>query len=243
MTLEPQEFDEGETKFRGLMKSLNLDESQLPPYRTDFEDLPFGQLSTIKQSIEQQLGFLFDLLHKQYHSDMDSPLTIDGYPRSDVDVMNVRLIRVKIIRLRNDNKALMKVLEGKLVEEFARKRDEQQEERQENKLESLSLEEPEESSKTAESVEYRVPFARVYEVVVDGPAYTSGLRDEDQIVLFDSEIHAANHNRLQNLVKRVAPGRQIPVVVMRQDERVELTLEPRANWGGRGVLGCRVLSL
>lgn len=231
--------DDGETKFRGLMKSLNLDESQLPTYPTNFGDFTIEELAPIKRLIEDQLGLLFDLLHNQYHADMDSNLTVNGFPRSDIDVMNVRLLRVKIIRLRNDNKALLKVMETKLEQAFAQ-----------HKSDAMAIDDDEpvivEHSDAAPSpkkaIEYTIPFARVTEVAPEGPAYALGLRDDDEIVVFDGDIHAANHDKLQNLVKRVAPGRKVPVVVQRGSDRVDLTLTPN-KWQGRGILGCRVLPL
>lgn len=231
--------DDGETKFRGLMKSLNLDESQLPTYPINFGDFTIEELAPIKRLIEDQLGLLFDLLHNQYHADMDSNLTVNGFPRSDIDVMNVRLLRVKIIRLRNDNKALLKVMETKLEQAFAQ-----------HKSDAMAIDDDEpvmvEHSDAAPSpkkaIEYTIPFARVTEVAPEGPAYALGLRDDDEIVVFDGDIHAANHDKLQALVKRVAPGRKVSVVVQRGSDRVDLTLTPN-KWQGRGILGCRVLPL
>lgn len=232
--------DEGETKFRGLMKSLNLDESQLPPYPTNFDELPIEELAKIKKLIEDQLGLLFDLLHNKYNADMDSSLTVEGFPRSDIDVMNVRLLRVKIIRLRNDNKALLKVMEKRLEEAFAKHKQDAMD--VDDTEEPVVVDHADATPAETEKIEYTIPFARVTEVAPDGPAYALGLRDDDQIILFDNDIHAANHERLQNLVKRVAPGKKVPVVVQRGPERLTLTLTPN-SWPGRGILGCRVLPL
>jgi 26S proteasome non-ATPase regulatory subunit 9 len=41
----------------------------------------------------------------------------------------------------------------------------------------------------------------------------------------------------------VTQGREIDVVVLRDEERVEIKLTPRTGWGGRGMLGCHLLPL
>ncbi|KAI5964867.1 NAS2 [Candida pseudojiufengensis] len=108
--------------FQGLMKSLNLDPQQYKLYNSsDFPQKSFQELSQIKTNIEQQLNNLFDLLKHQHNVDMDSPLvTKDGFPRSDIDVVSVRLIRTHIIKLKNDYKSLLDILESKMEEEFAK---------------------------------------------------------------------------------------------------------------------------
>ena len=51
--------------------------------------------------------------------DLNTPLiTIEGYPRADIDVANVRIARAAIIRLRNDYKALERQIEQAVHEAF-----------------------------------------------------------------------------------------------------------------------------
>ena len=84
--------------FQGLMRSLNLDSEQFKEYDDiDFESLNFIQLSHVKDEIENQLNILFDLLRHKYNADMDTPLvTPDGFPRSDLDVVTIRLLRIRL---------------------------------------------------------------------------------------------------------------------------------------------------
>ncbi|KAI5951668.1 NAS2 [Candida jiufengensis] len=114
--------ESNDSGFQGLMKSLNLDPNQYKVYdKSEFPHKTFQELSQIKTNIESQLKNLFDLLKYQHNVDMDSPLvTKDGFPRSDIDVVSIRLIRTHIIRLKNDYKNLLEVLESKMEEEFAR---------------------------------------------------------------------------------------------------------------------------
>ncbi|EAZ63781.1 putative 26S proteasome regulatory subunit [Scheffersomyces stipitis CBS 6054] len=219
------EHDISDDSLQGLLKALNLD--TLKSYRTDFDQLDFQTLSQVKQEVESQLSVLFDVLRNKYRADMDTPLvTHDGFPRNDVDVVSIRLIRVKVIRLRNDNKTIIGLLEDKMIQEFAS--------RQQN--------EPESSS---QSEQFVVPFALVKDVANQGPAYIAGLRDDDKVIVFDEDIHAANHNKLANVVTRVrnSINRGIPVEVFRGEERLQLILQPTMNWGGQGVLGCRFIPL
>ncbi|RCK56600.1 26S proteasome non-ATPase regulatory subunit 9 [Candida viswanathii] len=223
------------SSFQGLMQSLNLDASDFKEYQTDGILAPtqsFTQLSEIKQDMERQLGVLFDLLRHKYGADMDTPLvTADGYPRSDVDVVSVRLIRVRIIRLKNDYRAVLRAIDEKMAGEFAKRQAE-------------NPREVEEGSRERERRrEYSIPFAKVAEVVSGGPAHLAGLQENDEIVLFDDDIHAVNNNRLRNLASRVKVGRSISVQVKRNNEMVSLTLIPSDDWDGQGLLGCRLIPI
>ncbi|EMG49751.1 NAS2 Probable 26S proteasome regulatory subunit p27 [Candida maltosa Xu316] len=225
-------IDEQDINFNGLMKSLNFDSEEFKDYQdVDFDSYTFTQLSHVKLEIESQLNRLFDLLKQKYNADMDTPLvTPDGFPRSDIDVVSIRLIRIRIIRLRNDDKQIIHLLDEKMADEFARRRDETGS--------SMDIDiEP-----TREIV-YSIPFARVGDVVENGPAFNSGLRTGDEIVLFDNDIHAANNNKLRSLVTRVVPDKEINVDVNRGGERVSLKLIPSNNWEGQGLLGCHLIPM
>jgi len=67
-----------------------------------------------RRDLESQLEALYSSLSSQGAS-MDEPLVDqEGFPRSDVDVYQVRHIRSQINRLRNDHKALMLQIESGL---------------------------------------------------------------------------------------------------------------------------------
>lgn len=226
---EPQ--DESNERFQGLMKSLNVDE--LPSYRSDFENLSYDQIIATKELIESQLTLLFDILKNKYRAELDTPLvTPDGFPRSDIDVVSIRLIRIRILRLRNDNKQLLSLLEEKLVEQFQSMKEDPQ---------TTST-----STATASATStYTTPFALIKQVVVSGPAYSSGLREGDKIVLFDQDIHFQNHANLGELGKRVKAkvNQDIPITILRGSGKMELVLTPTNNWSGQGLLGCHVVPL
>lgn len=231
------EHDLKDSSFTGLMQTLNLDPIEFKEYKNINSRLTFQELEIIKQDIEKQLNILFDLLNHKYNCDMNTSLiTSDGYPRNDIDVVSIRLIRVRIIRLKNDYKLLLELIDDKMSQEFAQ--------RQIDNPIGQDVEEEMNDSQSRRTIEYTIPFARVAEVVNGGPAFKAGLKENDEILLFDHDIHASNNNRLRNLVTRVKIGKTIPVEIKRnQNEKVSLNLIPSDDWDGQGLLGCRLLPI
>ncbi|KAG5417412.1 NAS2 [Candida metapsilosis] len=219
--------------FQGLMRSLNLDSDQFKEYNpSDFPAYNFQQLSNLKLEIESQLRILFNLLSQKYGADMETKLvTADGFPRSDIDVVTIRLIRVQIIRLKNDYKEVLKVLEPKMEEEFAKRQAELGDEGVQAEAKS-SQQQP------------TIPFAEVKEVVPGGPAELAGLKEGDLLVIFDNDIHALNHNKLTKLAERVRsrPGEKIQLVIKRNNENLNLALDTSVKWEGTGI-GFRIVPI
>lgn len=212
--------------FTGLMKNINLDETEYS--RKDLQNMPYNQLALAKADIERTLESLFDLLTHKYKFDMHQPLVVNGFPRSDVDVVTIRLIRTKIIRLRNDHTFVLELLENHLRERL----------QQTSQPEAVT-------HRVVEAPPSRVniPFAVIREVAPNGPAEASGLRPGDAVTLFDSDIHAGNHNKLAAVAARVREkiGKEIEVELLRDGQKVLVILVPTDNWGGRGVLGCHLV--
>lgn len=222
MTIEKDSFE-------GLMKSLNINVSQFQTYKIHPE-LNYNQLSIIKDDVENQLHLLFDLLQNKYGFDMEMPLlTSDGFPRGDVDVVSIRLIRVKIIRLRNDHRYLLSLLESKLIEQF----------------QSPQQNLPTTIQDSEEKVESNIPFAIVEEVISGSPAELAGIKLGDKIVVFDNTIHAGNHDKLTKVISRVQSNidKTISIDILRQQNIEQINLTPTNNWPGRGVLGCKILPI
>lgn len=151
----------------GEMNSLKDVEYNLSHDINTIKDLNYQQLALVKSEIESELNKLFEVLQKvsyEYLSpwldktrtnayfknkvSMDSALiTHDGFPRSDVNVIEIRNVRVKIIKLRNDLTIVINALSEKLHSQF-------QNTEPEKKIDSDLL----------------IPFAKVTEVVDSGPA-------------------------------------------------------------------------
>lgn len=224
--------------FTGVMKSLNLDPSRFPDYSGDFSRHDYAQLAAAKHDIETQLAALFDMLTVNFAADMSTSLvTEDGFPRGDIDVVSIRLIRVRILRLQNDWKSVLQWLETKLSDQLAK---------QDTEIEQEANARSRQTNAIAPSRPHGelVPFAIVTEITENSPAARAGLQLQDRIITF-SDIHAGNHDRLRAIAGVVAQKKeeQVDVTVFRDDQHVRLELIPSENWLGQGLLGCRLVPL
>ncbi|XP_069789385.1 26S proteasome non-ATPase regulatory subunit 9 [Narcine bancroftii] len=191
------------------------------------------QLVKKKDAIEAQIQAYYDILEGQNHAGMDEPLVdVEGYPRTDIDVYQVRTVRHNIICLQNDHKALMKQIEEALHQLHARDR------------EKHSLDEAELHQETREQENRLLPaIAKVDTVSPGSPASMSGLQVGDEIVVFGS-VNTQNFQNLQNIAKVVqhSEGKPISITVIRNGQNIHLSLTPQ-RWTGRGLLGCNIVPL
>ncbi|KAG8675203.1 putative 26S proteasome regulatory subunit [Fusarium poae] len=208
----------------------------------DAGHLSFAELQRKKDDIEAELKALGGVLDSHGVDMNTSLLTSDGFPRADIDVAQIRTTRARIIRLRNDYKALMTRIEKYLHEHFA------------------SLDEndaaPVAGHHNSQSVLVDTtsalldpPFAKVNTVAAGGPAESAGLKAGDEIRNF-GYVNRANHDNLRKVAECVQgnEGSNIFIKVSRADgvaerQELRLTLTPRKDWGGRGMLGCHILPL
>ncbi|KAM0242777.1 hypothetical protein ACHAPO_001200 [Fusarium lateritium] len=93
------------------------------------------------------------------------------------------------------------------------------------------------------------PFAKVNTVAAGSPAESAGLKAGDEIRNF-GYVNRANHDNLSKVAECVQgnEGSNVFIKVSRVDgvaerQELRLTLTPRKDWGGRGMLGCHVLPL
>ncbi|KAK4237143.1 ras family-domain-containing protein [Achaetomium macrosporum] len=205
--------------------------------------LSIAELQRKKDIIEGELKALGGVLDSHGVDMNTSLLTPDGFPRADIDVAQIRTTRARIIHLRNDWKDLMAVIEKRLHEHFASLNDDNAEEPVAPANANTSL--------PADSIPERLdrPFAKVNTVVDNSPAATAGLKPGDLIRNFGYVNHE-NHDDLKKVAECVQgnEGQNILVKVSRSSagsrpQELRLTLTPRRNWGGRGMLGCHILPL
>jgi len=170
-----------------------------------------------------------------------SLLTPDGFPRSDIDVAQIRTTRARIICLRNDYKELMALIETRLHEHFANLPDDEPDAAptpatREAHLSALR--------DTGEPEVLDVPFAKVNSVIDNSPAAAAGLERGDVIRNF-GYVNAANNDNLKKVAECVQgnEGRDVLVKVSRNGRELQLILRPSREWGGRGLLGCHILPL
>ncbi|XP_074154233.1 26S proteasome non-ATPase regulatory subunit 9 [Sminthopsis crassicaudata] len=194
-----------------------------------------------KDEIEAQIKAYYDVLEDQKGVGMNEPLVdIEGYPRADVDVYQVRTARHNIICLQNDHKALMKQVEEALHQLHAKGKEKQARDAAEAQNEALSQGQgPSQGS----SHNPPQPFAKVNSISPGSPASNSGLQVDDEIVEFGS-VNAHNFQNLQNIgmVVQHSEGHPLNVTVLRRGERLQIRLVPM-RWAGKGLLGCNIIPL
>lgn len=83
--------------------------------REQLNKMSFSELSDYRKQLDHDLSRLFIYLKNDLHADMSTDLLSgDGFPRSDIDIVQVRLCRVKIIKLQNDYKWISETLLDKM---------------------------------------------------------------------------------------------------------------------------------
>ena len=109
----------------GLPMDPNLADIHVPSGPTSiqqgqsFEGLSLQQLIARKDDLEAELKALGAVLDSHGVTMQTSLTTFDGYPRSDIDVAQVRVTRARIITLRNDWKDVMDRIEKGLHKHHA----------------------------------------------------------------------------------------------------------------------------
>ncbi|XP_029475500.1 26S proteasome non-ATPase regulatory subunit 9 [Rhinatrema bivittatum] len=189
------------------------------------------QLVKRKDELEGQIKAYYEVLEDQKGVGMDGPLIdSEGYPRSDIDLYQVRTARHSIICLQNDHKAIMKEIEESLHQLHAREKEKREKDEAEARAEAMTQSLP-------------PAFAKVDAVTAGSPASTSGLQVGDEIIEFGS-VNTSNFQTLQNIATVVqhSEGRPLSVTVIREGKKVHLGLTPQ-RWSGKGLLGCNIVPL
>ncbi|EHK50051.1 uncharacterized protein TrAtP1_007937 [Trichoderma atroviride] len=215
--------------------------SNLSQRNGDVGNLSFGELQRKKDDLEAELKALGSVLDS-HGVDMETPLlTRDGFPRADLDIAQIRTTRARIIRLRNDYKSLMGVIEKYLHEHFANL--------QEGDAAPSTAGEELRILPDSQSEQLDEPFAKVNSVAANSPAQQAGLQPGDEIRNF-GYVNRSNHDGLKKVAECVQgnEGGNVFIKVSRPDgvarrQELRLTLTPRKDWGGRGMLGCHILPL
>ncbi|KAL2869821.1 putative 26S proteasome non-ATPase regulatory subunit Nas2 [Aspergillus lucknowensis] len=213
----------------------------------DLSKLSMSDLMTQKERIEEELSALSSVLTSHGVNMNTSLTTLDGFPRDDIDVAQIRTIRAQIIRLRYDHKEVMAHIEKGIHTHFA---DLQRATNGEGGTTGVSESTASQTSRTAARIGTLPPFAKVNSVVSGSPADQAGLQAGDTIRSFGS-VNWQNHERLSKVAEAVqqSEGRTIIVKITRNEiasrNSVDRDLEliPRRDWGGRGLLGCHLLPL
>lgn len=133
-----------------------------------------------------------------------SLLTFDGFPRSDIDVAQIRTTRARIITLKNDHKALMVKLEEAVHEHFAA-----------GKSADLPAQAgalangPGNVATSASGAPVaELPFAKVNAVSPGSPAELANLQPGDKVVKF-GPVDFSNHERLSKVAQVVQQNENV----------------------------------
>eukprot|EP00833_Pecoramyces_ruminatium_P016546 jgi/Orpsp1_1/1190578/evm.model.d7180000079871.1 len=171
-----------------------------------------------KDAMEQEILEWEEILNSHKVGMTGSLLDSEGFPRSDIDIVQIRIARNKIICLKNDYKGIMKDIEQALYD-----------------VHKVNKEKKEQAK--AQSLINQRPFAIVNTVADNSPAFEAGLLEKDKIISFGS-INESNNENLKALARVVMDNKNKPIniVVLREENvTVNLTLTPK-EWSGRGLL-------
>ncbi|XP_067632699.1 26S proteasome non-ATPase regulatory subunit 9 [Eurosta solidaginis] len=165
----------------------------------------------------------------------------NGFPRSDIDVYQVRQARQQIICLQNDHKALMEEIEKNLHKLHAEAADDQSQALT-HKAAVMHLEDYEIVNAADVMPEPMQIIVKVNLISPGSPAEDAGLRVGDEILEFGT-INCTNFrndiNQIGNVVQHMQ-NQRIPLKVQRLSEQLDLIIIPK-TWSGRGLLGCNIV--
>ncbi|KAJ3604205.1 hypothetical protein NHX12_028946 [Muraenolepis orangiensis] len=191
-----------------------------------------------KDDIEEQIKAYFAVLEDGVG--VEGPLVdAEGFPRSDVNLYQIRTARHNISCLQNDHKAIMVDIEGALHKLHAgekSKRELDESQQAEAMEQDTSLPSP--APAPAPS-----PFARVDGVTQGSPACLAGIRVGDEVIELGS-VNTGNFQNLQNIASVVqhSEGKPLRVSVIRDGKPTQMSLTPQ-KWSGRGLLGCNIVPI
>lgn len=157
----------------------------------------------------------------------------EGFPRSDIDIYNVRAKRQRLAILNTDHKAIMFQLQSLLVTYHSAVASEE-----------LSVITPSPKAASQSDTAVKRGFAIIDEISPQSPAMASGLKVEDVLVCFGTASLLTVENPLSMIPNIVSEhiNKVIGITVLRGGDIINLDVIPSV-WGGRGLLGCHLKPL
>ncbi|KAL9088012.1 MAG: hypothetical protein Q9165_006353 [Trypethelium subeluteriae] len=163
------------------------------------EGASLTELMAKKDSIEAELTALGSVLDSHGVNMNTGLTTFDGFPRADIDVAQIRTTRARIIRLRNDYKTVMT-----LIEDGLHAHHEQMQERSSSTASASTPAAVSGSSQDPGSNQaVEVSFAKVNSIAPGSPAETAGLRVGDRVTVFGT-ANWMNHEKLSKVAQVVS---------------------------------------
>jgi 26S proteasome regulatory subunit N4 len=171
---------------------------------------------------------------------ISSPLVdAEGYPRSDIDIINVKNKRRRLAEINTDHKSLMKRIEHAM-----------------HNLHTHFPDAPTTAPVVAPLVDSAeqsslLPMAKLDEVLEKSPASEAGILENDILLRFGS-VSSSTESFLSAVAQTVGKNVNTPINITVQRAvkagdatkivQLELVLTPK-SWGGRGLLGCHLSPL
>ena len=192
----------------------------------------------------------------------DSLVDSEGFPRGDIDIVNVKSKRARLrvintgktiitvflfqtFKIGNnvyvDFKIIMKEIEILLPQLYGQVGSQVVEPTSKiTPSGCLQLSDIEAVASHQEQNHDTTPIAIIDEVLVGSPSAEAGLCNGDLLLRFAhvSSTHKPGLTSIPGIVRESA-GQPISIVVMRGGSRLELFITP-TTWGGRGLLGCHL---
>ncbi|TKA33134.1 hypothetical protein B0A50_00687 [Salinomyces thailandicus] len=164
--------------------------------------LSLQELITKKENVEAELSALGSVLDSHNVRMTTSLTTFDGFPRSDIDVAQIRTTRARIIRLKNDHKALMSKLEIAVQEAFAAGKAPEFAATSSAASRTPVVQTEIGAAASSSTTAIEPPFARVNTVVSNSPADIAGMQVADKVTKFGT-VNWTNHERLSRVAQVV----------------------------------------
>ncbi|KAH8241216.1 hypothetical protein KR032_002507, partial [Drosophila birchii] len=201
------------------------------------------RLMAAKAQLEAQISKHGQILTANDNVGMNGPLVdLEGFPRNDIDIYQVRQARQSIICLQNDHKELMNQIQTQLNlyhSEIATTDPELV-----NRASALDLDDSDRTTGGANMT--NLAPARAFVVVnlvsPNSPAEEAGLCVGDGILRFGS-VNSNNFKGDLGQIGEVVRNMQnqnVQLKVKRSEQQLDLILVPK-TWSGRGLLGCNIV--
>ncbi|KAH8336372.1 hypothetical protein KR059_004477 [Drosophila kikkawai] len=200
------------------------------------------RLMAAKAQLEAQISKHGQVLAANDNVGMSGPLVdLEGFPRNDIDIYQVRQARQSIICLQNDHKELMNQIQTQLNlyhSEIATTDPELV-----NRASALDLDSDRNTG--GANISNLAP-ARAFVVVnlvsPNSPAEEAGLCVGDAILRFGS-VNSNNFKgdlgQIGEIVRNMQ-NQNVQLKIKRGEQQLDLVLVPK-TWSGRGLLGCNIV--
>lgn len=164
----------------------------------------------------------------------------EGFPRSDIDIYNVRNKRKRLSEINTDHKDLMKKLEQITPKLFTLSQHKTSASSEQKQSSTIAASTASASVTTTVRATDQEAIAKLDEILSGSPAQTAGVQENDELLQF-GHVTASDPKAFASIAKLVGESVQRPIIlkIRRSGEVMDLSLTPQP-WGGRGLLGCHL---